>query len=123
MEVGPKCCSAHWGQLREAIEVAGLMPFVAKGGEAAASVLSAQLSGKGGREAFEPLLSANFAIMNNAIAAAGYYLMGQRPGGGLYCPMCESEAHGGHPAAWWISHAVDEQVAKARELGLLPRPS
>lgn len=111
-----KMCQAHWDALRAAIEERGLMKFVARSGQAVTEKIKGQLVGQADKETFEPLMAANMAIWSNALERGGLYLLQ-----GDYCPICESEKHGSHPAEWWINHAADDQLEKARNLGLLPQ--
>lgn len=114
-----RMCMPHWGQLREAIKERGMMHLVAGTDEKAAQNMKGQLTGASERETFDPLMGANFAIYSNAMRIFGLYLMTEPPEGGHYCPVCESEKAGGHPAEWWITNAADEQLSRAVELGLV----
>lgn len=109
-----KFCASHWDMLRTAIDDNGLGHLVSGSGKEAGHKLEGQLSGEPEAETFDPLMNANFGIWNNAIKAGGPYLIF-----GDYCPICESETHGGQPAEWWITNAVNDQVERAKELGLL----
>lgn len=114
-----KFCQPHWDLIKKAIEERGLMQFVAGSGEKVISKMERELQGDSSTDTFDPLMAANFAIWSNAIDRGGLYLMGQKEGGSEYCPICESEAHNGPPADWWITHAADEQLEKAKALGLI----
>lgn len=114
-----RMCQTHWDMLREEVKSQGLMPFVAKDGEIALQNVEADLNGAPEKDTFDPLMNANFAIWGNALDAGGLYLMSQKEDGTPYCPICESEAHNGYPAEWWITNAVNEQREKAKRLGLL----
>lgn len=117
-------CNPHWAGLRQALDDRGLTPLVAKNGQACRQKMNRQLSGEGETaETFEPLIQASMAIIGNAIQAGGPYPLTVKADGSEYCPICESEANGGYPAAWWFDNAADEQLRRARGLGLLPPPS
>jgi hypothetical protein len=111
-----KMCQPHWDALRAAIDGRGLMRLVSGNGEVVAKKLEGQLIGQDEKDTFDPLMAANLAIFSNALKGGGLYLML-----GDYCPICESEQHGGPMAEWWINHAADDQLERARELGLTPR--
>lgn len=115
-----KMCQTHWAALRAAIEERGLMKLVSRNGEVLIERLEGQLIGQPIKETFDPLMGANLAIWSNALEAGGLYLMGTTESGEQYCPICESEKHGGYPAEWWITNAADEQLNRAQELGLVP---
>lgn len=116
-----KICPEHWQQLKTAIEDRGLARFVSGSGEKLATKLQAEIEqGSTSAETFDPLAAANFAIWSNALEAGGPYLLFGDEEGNPYCPVCESEKHGGYPASWWIEHAADEQLEKARAMNLLP---
>lgn len=110
-----KMCQLHWVALRDAIEMRGLSGFVSKDGQTAIDRTVNDLHGAPATQTFDPLMAANFAIWSNALDQGGLYLMQ-----GDCCPICESEKHGGPTAEWWIANAAQEQLNKARELGLLP---
>jgi hypothetical protein len=120
-----KMCQPHWDQLRTAIEERGLMGLVSKDGVVAVEKLSRELKKEGTEtENFDPLMAANLAIWTNALEMGGAYLMFQDPEGNEYCPICEAIKNGKNvpqgKAEWWIDHAADEQLARARELKLVP---
>jgi len=46
--------------------------------------------------------------------------MGAKEDGTPYCPLCEVEKNTDIKAETWITYAADEQLEKARRLGLLP---
>ena len=106
-------CSNHWADLRKAIDTVGLSQFVSSSGKAAAEKIQLELQSEENKT-FDPLLAANFAIWSNALEMGGLYLMT-----GDYCPICESVKHNGPPADFWINNAVNEQLEKAKRLGLV----
>jgi hypothetical protein len=116
-----KLCMPHWDELKAAITARDLFRFVSSNGQIATEKMQAQLQpGASALEGFDPLLNANFAIWSNGLDAGGLYMMGKTPEGSDYCPLCELNAHGGS-AALWIACAADEQLERARELGLVPK--
>jgi hypothetical protein len=141
-----KFCQSHWDKLRAAIEARGLTEFVSKGGEAAAELVKRQLMEAqeplpaGGRATFDPLMNAMFAIVNNAMEStpAGLQIMLPNEDGSDRCPLCyingeRHKAAQSDPAGaerWaraddvafydeWVDRAADEQLARAKELGLV----
>jgi hypothetical protein len=116
-----KICKQHWQDLRAAIAERGLDRFVSSNGEEAMRKVQLQLQpGESELAKFDPLLNANFAIWNNALSAGGPYMLASKPDGTSYCPLCEVESHTDIKAQEWITHAADEQLQAARNLGLLP---
>lgn len=120
-----KICQPHWDQLRKAVEEAGLAQFISSGGEEVIRRITTELESekqKPTAATFDPLMNANFAIWSNALSMGGLYLMGQDENDNPYCPICESEKQpNGYKADWWIKHAVEDQVNRAIELGLMGR--
>lgn len=117
-----KLCLPHWQSLRAAIDARGLTTLIAKDGSVATNQMIGSLSGQPDKETFDPLMAANLGIWGNAIDAGGLYLMGQKPDGSAYCPLCELKEHGGDPQVW-ITAAADDSLKRARELGLAPEAS
>jgi len=123
-----KICSAHWSALRTAIDERGLSSFVSKDGETAVRTLTAALQGTDGKDAFDPLLQANFAIWSNALESFGPDITKED----APCPLCAMDNHaatcaeGGcknETGADWIKFAADEQLENARQMGLLGKPN
>lgn len=115
-----KMCMPHWGELRKAIDDRGLSPLVARSGKEAAESAVRQIEGTDDKKAdFDPLMSANWAIMGRALELGGLYLMGADDKGEEYCPLCEVDKHGGK-ASDWITGCCNAQLDHARELGLVP---
>ena len=109
-----KMCDQHWTELRHAIAVRGLNDFVAAGGGELLERIKGELEDKPQtKRNFDPLLSANFALMSNAIRGGGLYLLGLKPDGGEYCPVCEAEAHG---QTGWIEKAAEGAAFAVAEL-------
>lgn len=118
-----RMCQSHWDQLRKAIDDRGLSGLVAQSGGKAIENLQSELEEGRTKRNFDPLMAANLAIWSNALDMGGLYLMGADENGKEYCPICESEAHGGQPGEWWITNAANEQLEHAKSLGLLPDAS
>ncbi len=82
-----KFCESHWKELKQHIDDRGLMHLVAKSGEKAVDKMQRELAERTTtKESFDPLMSAHWAIVNNAssmVAAAGmnplYLLSGGAP--------------------------------------------
>lgn len=125
-----KFCQAHWDDLKTKIEAAGLGRFVAKSGEAVMNKLVDDLQGAGDAAAnFEPLMGAHNAILSNALNVAGLAVMVQNDDGSDRCPICflidNCPCGRGEecPFRTWPQRAVDDQVAEAKRLKLIPEPS
>jgi hypothetical protein len=121
-----KMCQKHWDMLRAAISSRGLDQFIAPDGEAAtARALQQMKNAAEGEKAitiatFDPLMDANYAIWSNALRMGGNYMLGADEKGEHYCPVCEAVTHKSHDEDWWITNAADEQLNKAKELGVIP---
>lgn len=64
-----KFCQSHWEKLRAAIKARGIWDLVAKDGVEALQQAKEELDGKSKNlENFDPLMSAHWAICNNAMA-------------------------------------------------------
>lgn len=135
-----KFCQPHWDALREAIEARGLAALVADGGEAAAKNLASELTDGSTLDNFDPLMSAHFAIWNNAMSLATeryqadpMALMMNHPDHPEWeCPICFLNwLHAEHDRLctqegcnypkgetyeWMIDRAADEQVEAWREM-------
>lgn len=112
-------CAAHWSELREAIEVRALSPFVNQSGEAAATEIVSGASGTRDKSRpYDPLLSANMSIWAHAVHCGGLYLLH-----GELCPLCEMEQNTIGKAADWINPCCDEILADFRTKGWLPAAS
>ncbi len=129
-----KFCQPHWDTLRAALDQAGLGGFVAKDGQEALkktvrSLENAAEGAEDGAAQFEPLMGAHWAIVNNAMDFVGFALMVQNEDGSDRCPLCfitaDHKAKCTDPGCQiesydhWIGHAVADQVANAKRLGLL----
>jgi hypothetical protein len=116
-------CTTHWTALRAKLDQLGLSHLVAKSGVEAAASMLAQANGTDTPSDFDPLMSANFAIMSNALTHGGLYLLSPDEKGEPYCPLCELNSHfpdEHEPANEWIEEASKEQLTHARALKLVP---
>lgn len=117
-------CPVHWLQLRAAIEDRGMSHLVATSGEEASAAAQRHLDGTAHElDDFDPLMNAHWAIINNALQNGGTYLMFPDDEGNDRCPLCELDKHypGEDAVATWVGYATDEQLNRARELGLIAR--
>jgi hypothetical protein len=123
-----KLCQSCWDKLKDAIESRGMMALVAKNGEIACKQVSAQIHGDTSTHNYDPLMSANFAIWNQALSSFGLSMMAED----APCPLClktEIEANctepdcGKQTGDMWIEFAAEEQLAYCRNRGLVARPS
>lgn len=142
-------CQSHWDRLKVKLDERGLMRFVPTSGQEAHRRVVGQLENaqRGEEEItrsnFDPLMNASMALLSNAMSAAPNPLAlmcveegSERPP----CPLCFCNAgrHGAAQAAvaageghlWaepdnegffdpWLDRAVEDQVKRAAELGLL----
>lgn len=97
-------CKEHWKQLREKIEASPYGYMIANSG---AEVADRMVSGK--PVDFEPLMAAHNMILSNALRVGGLGLMGHKPDGSHYCPICELKADA------WIDFAVRDALRIAEE--------
>lgn len=109
-------CEDHWNQLRKAIANRGLARFVARDGEEIARKMAEPASDKDG---FDPLMSANLAIISNLVSAFGPEVLGYEG-----CGLCGAIEHCGcedEVCAYttWIDRAADDEKDRAIELGLV----
>lgn len=101
-----KICDIHWNKMREAIEKYNLSQFVASD--------SNKLAEKIAKDEFEPLIGANNEIAQVALDFIGMnYEVWDKAGG---CPICALGIYD------WADGVVYQQVYRAEELGLLPKP-
>jgi hypothetical protein len=112
-----KLCQSHWSELKAAIEVRGLMPFVAKNGKEVVKEMINQI--KIGEDydkikPYDPLMSANMAIWEQGIKCGGLYLMQ-----GELCPLCELEKNSTAKASDWINPCCDEILEDFKSKGWL----
>jgi hypothetical protein len=114
-----KFCDAHWTVLRAAIQTRGLWHLVAPDGVDAARRVQAELDGEAVARDYDPLMAAYWMITGRALECGGPYLMGQKPDGADYCPLCELEEKSPAKAADWIEPCCDSVLERCRKLGLL----
>lgn len=87
-----KMCQEHWDKLRAAVEQRGDTRFVAADGKTALERTKRELERTDGPDDFDPLMSSNFAIFNNAMETVG---RNAGPAAALsfmgadICPLCE----------------------------------
>lgn len=114
-------CQQHWNGLRQAIDDRGLSHLVSRDGEELVRRITQPEPETAEAAGFDPLMGAYMAILTNALEHGGSYLLANNEAStdGHYCAICEAEKHGGRPASWWYEHAADEQLERARELGLV----
>lgn len=138
-----KFCQEHWQQLRQKIDDRGLAHLVPKNGAVATQQMQSQLRERAvTKENFDPLMGAHWAIASNAMQVlqrAGVdplYLMMEPAPGRTDCPLCELnrihkegcreekctlDKERGYD--FFLDLAADEQLARAREIGLVGAPS
>lgn len=106
-----KICQQHWDKLRRAIEDRGMTHLVSSSSSQAVVSLANQLKGTDTAADFDPLMNATGAIYATYVADAGLdSMMGDK------CPLCEVGGLAGN----WINGACDDQLSRARKLGLVP---
>lgn len=123
-----KICQPHWDRLRAAIDARGLSHLVAKSGEECVGRVARELKqGQPIADEYDPLMSCNWMIFEQALRCGGIRLMGTPPEGGEYCPICEAvkalAAQDGtteeEALKEWIDGPADGALAYAREKGLV----
>lgn len=80
-------CEKHWAMIRAALKVRCLDHLGAKDGETAIQNVVMQVEGDD--VPYDPLMACNWMIMGRALDVGGLYLMGAKPDGSHYCPLCE----------------------------------
>jgi hypothetical protein len=109
-----KMCTEHWAKLRKAIDDRGLGHLVAKSREAAMETIVRMVEGDGDpKRDFDPLMEANWAIFSAALHDGGLALLAKE-----CCPLCVCEESKTGLADNWIEGASDDQLERARQLGL-----
>jgi hypothetical protein len=112
-------CEKHWKDLRDAIEVRGLKPLVAKDGNAAIESAVRQIEGTHDNDDFDPLMGAYWLINAQIVKIRGLMFMASdSPYGG--CAMCEPDDGRPEWASQWINGAADDALTEARRRGLAP---
>lgn len=104
-----KFCQDHWNNLREAISARGLDHLVARSGEEAIQRAEQEINNTATDANYDPLMSAHWMIMGNALQGSGLYLMT-----GDYCPLCEVNKYGGSDQEW-IDGATDAVLEYCKE--------
>ncbi len=134
-----KFCMPHWDALRKAIDDRGLGSLISERGEEVSSKLTRELSDGPSIDTFDPLMSAHFMIMDNAmktlsnIGSNPMILMANDPEHPEWeCPICclnwISEEHDktcttedcikkvGLRFDCWIDRAADDVVIRWKEM-------
>lgn len=110
-----KMCQTHWDELKVKVTAKGLFDFVCSNGSETYQRVLGELKGEPEtRRNFDPLMSCNWMLFENALRGGGLYLMGQQEDGSEYCPVCEAEKHNN---TGWIDAAVN---AVAEHMKTLP---
>lgn len=111
-------CPKHWEDLKTEIIMVGLGRFIFKNGEQAAKHIEEQLKGLvDPKDPYDPLMSAHWAIMGNALRCGGLYMMS-----GDFCPLCELEAHSPAKAEEWITPCCQEILQDFKKNGWYTEP-
>ena len=125
-----KWCQEHWDAMKEKVRELGMWHLVAPNAEAAIEAMKEDIEAAGehreSKAAFDPLMSAFWAINGRALAMGGLYIMSEP-----VCPLCELDKHApsdapipegfaSHAAAW-IDGCMRAQREGARNRGELPR--
>lgn len=129
-----KICDTHWAKLRELIEARSMTHLIKTGQENMETMVD-QINGEPtSPKDYDPLMAANFMVMGQALKQGGLYMMGQKPDGSDYCPICEAVENMAKVslpgktepvgAEWvenhWTVGVVDSIHEHCRRLGLLP---
>lgn len=115
-----KMCPGHWAAMKAAIEALGLAALVKTGGsnfDAAVAELTGEDDGaEREAERFDPLSAATWSIYAQCLKDLGLSAMADDD----FCPLCSVEASKPGRAKNWIDGSCDEQLERARHLGLAP---
>jgi hypothetical protein len=124
-----KFCQPHWDKLRAAICERGMEGLIAKSDAEAVARLVADVENPKVRSvAFDPLMTAHFGILDNAMRVAGSAVMESNANGSPRCPICflqtEHDKACKDPACEqsydkWIDCAADEALEQAKNFGLV----
>lgn len=123
-----KICGTHWTELRAAIHMRGLSPFISEdgstafisqGGAAAAEAIKEHANRADPTKPYDPMMSANFTIWSQALECGGAYLVMDAE----LCPLCELEAKTPAKASDWINPCCDALLKDFRKQGWLPSPN
>lgn len=112
-----RMCNDCWAKLKNAIDVRGLTPFVAKSGQ---EVVERKLASQDEASSFEPLMDAHNAIVANLLDAFGVAMIAVDG-----CPVCAAisgcQCGLGNACGLrtWIDRAAEDQLTRARALGLI----
>lgn len=117
-------CPEDWAKLRGAIDARGLTRFVAPDGATAAERMKRWAAGERTEQAFDPLLLATVDI---AVAAAKDVRRSADPAApaaaaallNRSCPLCMVRAQSAELADEWLDGCADDQLDRARALGLV----
>jgi hypothetical protein len=123
-----KFCDHHWTMLKSKISEFGLDSLVPTSGEEAHAKLVSELQHGASRGTFDPLMAAHNAIVSNALQSTGLELMVVSEENTHRCPICflqtrheelctEPDCKFTYEA--WITRAVEDALAQAKELGLV----
>ena len=116
-------CANHWKAMREKVEELGMTHLVSRSGEDALEIIKLAVEAVNQQNAasppFDPLLNANFAILNKFIE--GFH-PDDRIGAmmNVECPLCWLEERHAGRAANWIDGCLQDQLGFARSLKLIP---
>jgi hypothetical protein len=108
-----KMCQEHWDALRKSLADRELDKLGPQTAEELSASMQRQVDGKATNDDFSPLMNAHTAIIS-----AYLHTVGMEAFEGEKCPLCEADKHA-NLAANWIAGACDDQLAAAREMGLV----
>lgn len=103
-----RICVLHWDALKKAIADRGMAHLGVKTGQEAAAQAVNDIEGRGAENVYDPLMSSNYMIWENALRAGGLAMMN-----GDMCPICQLNVPD------WIDKAADAALAYAKEQGLV----
>ena len=101
-------CQAHWSDLRTALDERGLTHLISTSAENLVERMESKED-----QGFDPLFSASIEIMAAALRDGGLALLQSDK-----CPLCEAEKSVRGLANDWIEGCSDDQLRRAKELGL-----
>jgi len=108
-------CQCHKDKLEKIAREEGLGQFVPDTKEQARTMLNELLEQP---ENYWPFLSIIQNICFSALLNGGLYLLGNKPDGAEYCPVCEALENGGTEEQWLHEPVLMEKV-EATKRGLI----
>ena len=124
-----KFCRGHWTTLRGMVEEKGMKHLIKTNAKEAFDSMIKELKGDNNIIDYDPLMSSYWTLSARAIEVGGIYLLGVKPDGSEYCPMCEVQKHipvcncgkckGETSAIQWMEGCTDAVLEYCKENSLV----